>query len=94
MSESRELRSTLEYQLARAIRDLDNHVIGSRDYLLTMEQVVKLHRMVEEEKSPPISKDTLVIVGANLLGIILIIKHEVVEVISARALNLILKPRV
>lgn len=86
--------SSLEIALDRAIRELSNHVIGSRDYILTMDQVVKLHRMKEEEKSESVSKNTLVIVGANLLGIILVINHEYANPIVSKAMNLILKPRV
>lgn len=84
----------LEHATDRAILELENHPIGSNDYVQTLDQVVKLHKMVEEDKSPSVSKDTLVVVGANLLGIILIIKHEFVNVVTSKALNLILKPRI
>ena len=84
----------LERQIDRAIRELDNHPVGSQDYVRAVDVVVKLHRMKEEEKSSPVSKDTLAIIGANLLGIIMIIKHEHVNVITSRALNLILKSRI
>ena len=86
--------SQLERQIDRAIRELDNHPVGSQDYVRAVDVVVKLHRMKEEEKSSPVSKDTLAIIGANLLGIIMIIKHEHVNVITSRALNLILKSRI
>jgi hypothetical protein len=85
--------TTLEKVFDRTIRGLDRHTIGSDDYNKTMEAVVKLHKMKEEERIPSVSKDTMLVVAANLLGIILIIKHENVNVITSRALNLILKPR-
>lgn len=86
--------SSLENAIEKAIRELGNHPIGSEDYVRTLDQVVKLHKMREEEKSSSVSKDTLVVAGTNLLGIILIIKHEFVNVITSRALSLILKPRI
>lgn len=84
----------LEDATDRAIRELESHAIGSNDYVKTLDQVVKLHKMLEEEKSASVSKNTLVVVGANLLGIVMIIKHEFVNVITSKAMNLILKPRI
>ena len=41
-----------------------------------------------------ISPDTLVIVAANLLGIILILKYEQLDIISSKALSFVIKGRV
>lgn len=92
MSESREL-NLLERAVDRALLELGNHPVGSNDYDKALDHVVKLHRMREEEKSQSISKDTLVVAIANIIGIILIIRHEDVNVITSRAMNLLLKPR-
>ena len=86
--------SQLERQIDRAIRELDNHPVGSEDYVRAVDVVVKLHRLKEEEKPSSLSKDTMAIVGANLMGIIMIIKHEHVNVITSKALNLILRSRI
>jgi hypothetical protein len=77
----------------KAIRALDNHQIGSQDYVKTLDSVIKLHKMKEEEKPSSVSRDTLIIAGTNLLGIIMIIRHEHVNVIASKAMNLVLKPR-
>lgn len=82
----------LEMATDKAIRALNGHEIGSDDYNKILEDVVKLHKMKEEETSS-VSKDTLAIIGANLLGILLIIKHENVNVITSKAMNLVMKPR-
>lgn len=84
----------IEMAMDRAIRDLNNQPIGSPDYVKAMETVFKLHRLIEEDKSSTVSKDTLAVVIGNLLGILLIIMHEDVNVITSRALGLLLKPRV
>jgi len=83
----------LELETDKAIRELSNHAIGSEEYVKALDQVIKLHRLKEDEKPSPVSKDTLVLVGANLLGIILIIRHEHVNVITSRAMNVLIKPR-
>lgn len=85
--------SLLEDATDRAIRELNKHDVDSEGYAKTLEIVIKLHKMKSEEMPETVSKDTLAVVGANLLGILMIIKHEYVNVISSRAMNLILKPR-
>lgn len=86
-------QSPLEHAIDLAIRDLNRHVIGSEDYVRTLDALVKLHKMKSEERSSVVSKDTLLIVGGNLLGIFMILKHEHVNVITSRAVGLLLKPR-
>lgn len=41
-----------------------------------------------------ISPDTLLIVGANLLGILLILNHERLDIISTKALGFVIRGRV
>jgi hypothetical protein len=84
----------LEKALDRAIRDLGNHAVGSEEYSKTLDHVVTLHKMLVEEKTPSMSKDTMAVVGGNLLGILMIIKHEFVNVVTSRAVGLLLKPRI
>jgi hypothetical protein len=83
----------LELASDRAIRELSNHHIGSEEFMTTLEVVAKLHKMKEEAKPPSVSRDTLAVVAGNLLGIIMIIRHEHVNIIASRAMNLVLKPR-
>jgi hypothetical protein len=85
--------SLLELAVEKAIRDLNLHVIGSEDYVRTLDALVKLHKMKLEEKASSVKKDTLLIVGTNLLGLLMIIKHEHVNIITSRAFSLLLKPR-
>jgi hypothetical protein len=87
--------SLLELEIDRAVRELVNHPIGSEEYNRTLDSIVKLHKMKEEEKPSEVSKDTLSVIGANLLGIFMIITYERAgNVISTFARNLILKPRI
>lgn len=76
-----------------ACRELNKLTVGSSEYGKTLEMVTMLHKMKQEEKPSSVSKDTLLLVGANLLGIILIIRHEHVNVITSRAINWIIKPK-
>jgi hypothetical protein len=82
----------LEIAYDRAIRDLNSQEIGSEEYAKRLEMVIKLHKMLTEEKSSYLSKDTMASVGANLLGIFMIIKHEQFNVITSRAMNWVMRP--
>lgn len=82
----------LELAYDKAVRDLNRHEIGSEEYAKRLEMVNKLHKMVMDEKSSYLSKDTMASVGANLLGIIMIIKHEQFNVITSRAFSWVMRP--
>lgn len=49
--------------------------------------------LCEIEKKSKVSKDTLAQVFANLAGIVMILKHEELNVISTKAINFVLKGR-
>jgi hypothetical protein len=86
--------SLLSDALSKALVELSVKDVGSEEYVKTLDQIVKLHKMMEEEKSSSVSRDTLITVGANLVGIILILTHEWTGPITSKALSLLIKPRV
>lgn len=86
--------SSLELAHDRAIRDLEDQAVASEGYVERLDIVARLHRMLEEEKSHLLSRDTMAVITANLLGILMIIKHEHVNVIVSRAMSLVIKPKI
>lgn len=85
--------SPLEKAVNRALQSLSHYDIGSDEYARAMDSLVKLHKMKEEEKPSSVSKDTMAIIAANLLGIVMIITHERVNVITSKAFGLLLRPK-
>jgi hypothetical protein len=83
----------LDDAIARSLRTLKHHEVNSPDYVRTLEIVTKLQQMKKDEKSDSVSKDTLATVGANLLGILMIIKYERLNVITSKALSFVLRLR-
>lgn len=65
----------------------------SQEYAKLLTSAERLYGMLDRPKSTPISRETLVTVGANLLGILLIIKHEDVNVITSKALGFVIRTR-
>jgi hypothetical protein len=82
----------LEGELEYVLRNLRAQVIGSDEHKKIMDAVVTLHGLMDEDP-PGVSKDTIALIAGNLLGILLIIKHEHVNVITSKALGLLLRPR-
>lgn len=96
MFNSREIpnhQRLLESELDRTLRNLRAEMPNTEEYAKTLSLVERLNQMVDKEKPSSVSKDTLLTVGANLLGIILILKHEHANVITTKALGFIMRPR-
>lgn len=87
------LCTPLEDAVNRLVHNLNNHEIGSEEYQKSLDALTKLHKMKVEEKPASVSKDTLVIVAANLIGLVMVIKHEHVNVITTRAFSMLLRPK-
>jgi hypothetical protein len=87
------LFSPLEKAVNTALNQLNYYETWSEEYARTLDALVKLHKMKEEEKPSSVSKDTMAIIAANLLGIFMIITHERVNVITSKAFGLLLRPK-
>lgn len=83
----------LESELDRTIIRLRAEMPNSEDYTKTLGIVERLHEMIETEPRSSVSKDTMLLVGGNLLGIILILKHEHLNPITSKALNFVIRTR-
>lgn len=80
-----------EYE--RAIANLKNVTIDSNDYVKMLNTVERLHDLMDTKNPSSVSKDALLNVGANLLGIFMIIKHEHVNVVTSKALSFVIRSR-
>lgn len=90
---SRRVENPLDRQIDRALRDMNNHTIGSEEYLAHLSAVTELTKLKKEQRSLAVSKDTLAVVAGNLLGIVMVIKHESLNVVTSKAIGLLLRPR-
>jgi hypothetical protein len=83
----------LDDAIDRAARELNHHDVGSPEYVKILNALSSLTDMRQQEKPKSVSKETLFNVGGNLLGIIMILKHERVNVITSKALSFVLRTR-
>lgn len=82
----------LDKEITRTERRILESQFGSEDYVKLIQYRIQLDGL-KSKLSPSVSKETLVLAGTNLLGIILILKHEHVNVISSKAMSLLMKVR-
>ena len=83
----------LEREYIRVLAVLPMHQADSPEYAKLMRSAERVYEMMDHKKPSPVSRETLVTVGANLLGILLIIKHEDVNVITSKALGFVIRAR-
>ena len=83
----------LESELDRVLIRLKTEMPDSEDYIKTLSLVERLNEMLDKETPDVVSKNTLLVVGGNLLGILLILKHEHLNVITSKALGFVIRAR-
>lgn len=71
------------------LRGLDPH---TKEYAKAMKALMQLESLKPKKIQAP-SADTMIIAGANILGIGMIVGHERLSVITSKAINFVLKLR-
>lgn len=90
-----ENRPGLEKAIDDALLELAKLQADTPEYDAVLDKIERLYklRLPEPEASKPVSADALVAGAVNLAGILLIINHERVNVISTKALAFVGKFR-
>lgn len=78
-------KTALDDLIDTVTRELAGHEANTEEYTKTVEQLAKLYA-IQNDKKDRISKDTLLMVLANLLGIIVIVNQEHTHVVVSKAL--------
>jgi hypothetical protein len=64
------------------------------EYVAILDQIERLYKLKSREtETSKISPDVLVTVAANLAGILLILNHERLHVVTSKALSFVVKPK-
>ena len=85
-------KTMLEREIDNLLVDMEEMYVDSEEYQASIEMLGRLHEMKSKDKSH-VSPDTLAIVAGNLLGILLILKHEELNIITSKALNFVIRGR-
>jgi hypothetical protein len=79
----------LEVEIDKQLTKL-KEATDPKEYDEILARIEKLHKM--KEKRNTVSADTWALIGANILGIVIIITHEYTHPVTTKALNLAMKP--
>lgn len=86
-------KNALDDVIDTAIAELKSHDVGTQSYSVALDQLEQLYSIRNGTKPDRISRDTLLIVAGNLLGIIVIVGYEQKHVVASKALNFVLKSK-
>jgi hypothetical protein len=82
-------KTKLELEIETQLARLRENVNDPEEYDLILARIEKLHKVKDKPNSVP--AETWALIGANLLGIVIIITHEYHHPITTKALNLAIK---
>ncbi len=77
----------------RLFAQLQKHETSSDEYSAILDQIIKLHETQADLDLRKVKPDTMVLAGTNLVGILMILFHERVNVITTKAMSTVMKPR-
>lgn len=83
----------LEQDLEHVLTMLPSVQPDSEEYSKLLRSAERLYAMMDTSKPSRVSREAMLTVGANLLGILMIIKHEDVNVIASKALGFVIRTR-
>lgn len=79
----------LDEEINRVQVYLAGQKIDSEEYAAGMRHLMELHKIRENEKPEKVSPNEILRSATNLMGILLIIRYENVNVITSRAMSMI-----
>jgi len=84
----------LDAEIQSALKKLAETDKKSEEYGKLVEHITKLHKLTTEQRSKPVSKDTVLVVCANIFGVLWLARYERDNVIKAKeAMKNVIKPR-
>lgn len=90
-------KTGLENAIDKLFEDMSNVSPDSKEFTEMMTNMDKLYKLKEVDQKITsgrrVSPDTWAIVGANVLGILMIVGHERANVVTSKAITLLSKLR-
>jgi hypothetical protein len=88
-----QIETKLDAEILSLLAKLKETTKDSEEYVNLVDRISKLHKLKTEERSKPLSLDTVLIVSANIFGILWLARYERENVIKApKAFSSVIKP--
>lgn len=82
----------LEGEIESVLRHLSVTAVDTPEYSKTVEHLTDLYAL--KGKTPDrVQKDTMALIAGNLMGILMILKHERMDIITSKALSFVIRTR-
>lgn len=91
MFKKNEKHDALEEAISQVHTQMSQIDADSEEYDRLTNQLTKLYKLREHNSRMPVSPETLLVAGTNLLGIGMIVGHERAHVVTSKALSFITK---
>lgn len=89
-----DIETKLDAEILSLLAKVKETTKDSEDYEKLVDRMSKLHKLKTEERSKQINPDTVLVVVANIFGILWLARYERENIIKApRAFSSVLKPR-
>lgn len=82
---------SIDLEIEHVLNGMRQMTIGSKEYQQAAESLRTLYEAKGIKNPSIISADTLISAGANLLGILLVINHERLNVLTTKAFGMVRK---
>lgn len=83
--------NALDDAIAKIMSEMSNALSDTERYSAMVKQLSKLHKLKEKSAPARVSPDTVLLVAGNLAGILLIVGYEHTNVVTSKAISLLLK---
>lgn len=85
-------KSGLDQAIEKVLHEMKSFSSEDDEYAKMVDQLEKLYALKDTEKPDRVSRDTLAIIAANLIGIVLIVGYESKNIVTSKALNFLKVP--
>lgn len=86
-------KSRLDVEIEIKLDELRVINVHDKEYDIVLSQIERLYKIKQMEKPDRVSPDTWALIGANLVGIVMIITHEYTNPITTKAANFAIRPK-
>lgn len=84
---------TFDQEVTRVLTKIEEYDPESEQYKAAVQNLKTLCEARAQKSSKTITADTVLLVAANLIGILLVLNYERMDVVTSKAMNFIIKSK-
>lgn len=88
-----DVTTPVDCQIDAVLNEMETIGVNSDRYPVQMTYLERLHELKTKTRQPSVSRDTLIVVAGNLVGILLVVAYEQKHVITSKAFGQLVRPK-